>query len=383
MKIILHIGQSKTGTSSIQSFLARNRSRLQSRGILYPSPRVAGMSLDLGSHNVVADALAGKIAYPHLGGGEYFEQFFEAAARCHAKTMILSAEHFFGGEPRLWQCADRNSYLEKYEKKIRNLNSYLDGHDVAIIIYLRPQVDWFASNITQVVVHGRGNGTGQVFETDRSHFESQKEVMRYGWRLDLWKSILRPEKFDVVPYVRKNLQDANSVSDFVWRAGIEGDVPAGNLLSLEANRTVSREYIEVKKRLNRMHRSAADEFAVVRCLIRLSGNSPFGTGYRIDEGVVRDLEDHVAGDNERVSRNYLPEGKKLAAREAYAGEGLEPLRPDEIESAMAQFDREYRSIRTRFLALEFSALAFLRTHARPAHVAVHQFRRLRRWVRGH
>lgn len=381
MKVILHIGQSKTGTSSIQSFLARNRKRLEAKGILYPSPRVAGMPVDLGCHNVVADALAGKSSYPHLSSEEYFAQFFEAAERSPANTMILSAEHFFGGEPRLWQLSDQTSYRELYERKIRNLKRFLDGHDVTILIYLRPQVDWLASNIAQVIVHGRENGTGQVFESDRSHFESQKEVMGYGWRLDLWNSIIVPKQFVAIPYVRKNLKGASSVSDFVHRAGI--DALADQSFSMEVNKTVSREYIEVKKRLNQMPRSAADEHAVVRCLVRLSANSTFGTAYRIDEGVVSDLEDYVAEDNERVSKNYLPEGQKLAAREAYAGDGLEPLRPDEIESAMAQFDREYRRIRTRFLALEFSALAFLRRHARPAHVAVHQFRSLRRWVRGH
>ena len=36
MRIILHIGVYKTGTTAVQSFLARNRSALAEQGVLYP-----------------------------------------------------------------------------------------------------------------------------------------------------------------------------------------------------------------------------------------------------------------------------------------------------------------------------------------------------------
>src|SRR5262249_25059988 len=37
MDLYLHIGTEKTGTTSIQAFLDRNRSRLRMQGVLYPS----------------------------------------------------------------------------------------------------------------------------------------------------------------------------------------------------------------------------------------------------------------------------------------------------------------------------------------------------------
>ncbi|MCK5244960.1 MAG: hypothetical protein KAJ90_06790 [Desulfobacterales bacterium] len=59
MHILLHIGQSKTGTSAIQAYLTLNRLRLREAGVLYPSVTIGGMSVDIGSHNSVADTLAG------------------------------------------------------------------------------------------------------------------------------------------------------------------------------------------------------------------------------------------------------------------------------------------------------------------------------------
>ena len=37
-KLILHIGQHKTGSKALQSFLAWNAERLRERGVLYPMP---------------------------------------------------------------------------------------------------------------------------------------------------------------------------------------------------------------------------------------------------------------------------------------------------------------------------------------------------------
>ncbi|MCH8942156.1 MAG: hypothetical protein IIA48_06935 [Bacteroidetes bacterium] len=52
-KFILHIGQSKTGTTAIQSFLSENRKILHNKGILYPDILKKWVSLDLLNHNQI------------------------------------------------------------------------------------------------------------------------------------------------------------------------------------------------------------------------------------------------------------------------------------------------------------------------------------------
>ena len=73
MKILLHIGQPKTGTSAIQTFLSANRKALRIAGVLYPSVPVKGLVFHLRNHNTVANALNNmQSVYPHLTANQYF-----------------------------------------------------------------------------------------------------------------------------------------------------------------------------------------------------------------------------------------------------------------------------------------------------------------------
>lgn len=376
MKIILHIGQSKTGTSSIQAYLTANRRRLMARGVLYPSPRVRGLALDLGSHNFLADSLLGKQRYPFLRDEQYFSQFFAEAEKIRANLMILSAEHFWGGEPRLWQHR-LDEYRALYERKLERLGEFLQGHDVTVLVYLRPQLDWFASYCTQNITYGRIAGKRSLGD-DRYNYEMLKPLLKYSTRLELWERIVRPNRLLAVPYVRQELRDRDSVSDFLFRAGIEEISESGGRKYVEANKTLSREFIAVKKKLNEIRRSNIEEHVVVRCLKKLSKDSEMGSGYRVDDIVAKELEAYVAEDNRLVSERYLPKGTSFSARGSYAGESLQPLSEAEIAAAMEKFEREYGRLSTRVLARNIELLAWLRKNARFAHGFLHQAKRLRR-----
>lgn len=96
MKCILHIGGAKTGTTSLQMFLAMNRDRLQDMGIHYPGPKAAHHFLSLpykgGNQNYVR----------HLGLKtqseieDHYSKYWLAAQierpPEHAHTLLLSSE---------------------------------------------------------------------------------------------------------------------------------------------------------------------------------------------------------------------------------------------------------------------------------------------------
>lgn len=117
MKILWHIGQSKTGTSAIQKFLTLNKDRLREAGFLYPGVKLSGITVDKGAHKSVADALTKKYRYPYYTDVQYFNKFFKEAKDVKAETIILSAEHFFGGEPRIWEVMSGEKYIKLYRKK--------------------------------------------------------------------------------------------------------------------------------------------------------------------------------------------------------------------------------------------------------------------------
>lgn len=378
MKLILHIGQSKTGTSSIQTFLTRQRGTLLRQGFAYPSPVVAGMEVDLGSHNVVADALTDLLRYPRYTAEQYFSQFYERARKNNCHTMILSAEHFFGGEPRIWASNSLDEYRKGYRAKLERLSSLIAGHQVEIVVFLRPQVDWISSVTAQNITHGPLEGRPVGRYDDWEKFEGSRPLLTYSERLNAWREILAPQRFHVIPYVRRCLAEGNSVSEFLACSGINLPASAQQRF-FEANSTISREYLEVKKRLNQKKRGKAEERAIIHCLRELSQGSRYGSTYRISEDVVQAIVNEVREDNDRISREYL-NGQPFPAIGSYGDKSLPVIEPAEIDAAMGRFEAAFASPRYRAHQAKFAFLTFARSRLKPFHAVLHQLKRVRRWV---
>src|SRR5438128_10443001 len=86
MRLILHIGTHKTGSTALQHFLSANRKELSEYGIYYASP-VREFNL-----NSIANAIL-------LDGQEKFQYFFleklRNAERNVAHTIIASSENLY------------------------------------------------------------------------------------------------------------------------------------------------------------------------------------------------------------------------------------------------------------------------------------------------
>jgi len=372
MRVLLHIGQSKTGTSAIQAFLTLNRQKLFEIGVLYPAVKVKGMPVNLGAHNAVADALVGKSRFPNLTADQYFQQFFEEAERMNANLLILSAEHFFGGEPRIWEVADEAEYFKIYRQKVERLAGYLKGHDVSILVYLRPQIDWLSSAVSQTIRIDRLISDKQIYQNDRQFFELMKPLLKYSALLDVWADVMKPSSFMVIPYDRKTLFKNSSIADFLQRAGLENTVFPYASLDIQVNESLTREYIEVKKILNGSRRTKNDERVIIRCLEHLSESSHEGTRYCLDADVQRDLEPFVSSENERLNRQYQTDGLVFVARSEGQSRERKPLSDEDVARAMDAFQKEYRRPRYKLLWLNFATRAFLRAYAKPVQAALHQ-----------
>lgn len=100
-RLVLHIGQHKTGTTSLQDTLARNRVTLRAAGILYPK-----LGPWRSAHHALAPALLGKRqtaqdVLHRLGPSaegrsrHYLAQLHDMARRGDCDTVVLSSEAFF------------------------------------------------------------------------------------------------------------------------------------------------------------------------------------------------------------------------------------------------------------------------------------------------
>ena len=75
MQLILHIGQSKTGTTALLSFLLQNKKCLQNMGIVYPDYFINNMPLHTPEHNAFAETLCNLPRYPYCSLETYFDLF--------------------------------------------------------------------------------------------------------------------------------------------------------------------------------------------------------------------------------------------------------------------------------------------------------------------
>jgi hypothetical protein len=368
---ILHIGQSKTGTSAIQSFLYLNKEKLHGKGILYPGVKLRGVTLDLINHNSVADSLSGLKRYPEIEAEEYFRQFSEQLKNDDYQTMIISGEHYFGGEPRVWDVQSKEEYIDAYRKKLQALRLFMQDYALTIIIYLRSQVEWIESAISQVIRY-EGLIGKKIYRDDDQFFELMKPVLDYDTLLGQWDSILKPSNIICIPYRMNNLHDNSSVSDFLWRLGIDDENLLGKAIEHNKHDSLSREYIELKKILNKEICSKTEERVRIYCLNKANNKNGNGEKYHISRELYRRIQEYSLTINIKIAEKYINDGEFKIKTIDERAEGERSTGVSDIVKATKSFYEEYYSFLTIIKRLEFILKAFLRAHARPVHAFLYK-----------
>lgn len=138
MKIKLHIGTHKTGTTFTQNFLYHNRELLASKGILYPTVGIAENAHHILGGRLIHDlhltvfSRSRRTAGRELGHSKISEiaewkQIKSIADANQFRSMILSTEQFeWLSDPSV-------------------IADFLAGHEVEIVVYLRRQDSYLAS----------------------------------------------------------------------------------------------------------------------------------------------------------------------------------------------------------------------------------------------
>jgi hypothetical protein len=232
MKLLMHIGLHKTGTSAIQSFLLDNRAQLLAQGLLYP--------LDLekwGNHNPLAWHLMDPRYLPTQGDfyrklstPAHWQKLHEAVSESRADRVILSGEDFsLIGRPQ--QLA---ALLERYETRV--------------IVYLRRQDQYLQSIYNQDVKNYEFMRHERFEDFVLDH--RLEEILHYDVFLERWSAAFGKENIVVGIYDRGCLKDG-LIPDFASLAGI--DLRQDMRVRQEAvNTRLSDRALEVKRMLNRL-----------------------------------------------------------------------------------------------------------------------------------
>jgi hypothetical protein len=318
------------------------------------------------------------LRYPPLTAEQYFTQFFKLAKKHNAHTMILSGEHFFGGRPRIWDVKDTETHFKIYRSKINTLSTFLTGHQVTLLAYLRPQVDWLASSISQTVRILGLIPQKSFYQNDEQFFELSKPLLLYYQRIKAWAEILCPSRMLIIPYDRSQLYEQNAVADFLKKCDLLDVCSPMGTKAIQLNTSLSREYVEVKKRLNQRPKSKTTERIIISCLEHLSGKQDNFTPYRLNPDLARKVREFVQPENDLLSWHFMDGVLMNAQSGKITDYEYEPISPQKIDEAMAEFNREYKCIKYRIMWFDQKLRALLRKYAMPVHGVLHQLRQLQR-----
>ena len=224
-KIILHVGQSKAGSTSIQNYLEQQYGQLAERGVLFPKSVLSRHNVfdperTSGHRQLLADLKVGDVAG--------FEE--EVAAR-KPHTIILSIEGLFSDLP---------------PDALRSLRDYFCDDEIELIAVLRPQMDWLRSRYVEDVMTGFKSSFTKPFSAF-AHGVFDLDTLSYHARLKSLSAAFDAIKTTAIAMVKR---ETSLVQRFMEAAGLSvGDTElAGKIHS--NRREKSPAMIEAKRRLN-------------------------------------------------------------------------------------------------------------------------------------
>ena len=209
MKLVLHIGTEKTGTTSIQRYLNRNSGALQEKGFFYSKSlgrpnnidiAVYGMDLDPEDPFFLQRAIFDVDDHAAFRTKLQRDLAAEVAAArdagCHA--FVISNEHCHSRLTRADQVAPVHALLSR-----------VFDH-VEILCYIRPQVELAISLASTVARMERV--TADYFE----HIDAADPYYDYHALLARWTGFFGRDAMTVVPF--KSVE--NPAADFARRLGV-------------------------------------------------------------------------------------------------------------------------------------------------------------------
>ena len=230
--VYLHIGLRKTGTTTVQTALARRSAELRDQGVLYPGGRYIPQQM------AVYDLLGQRVQGDERVVAGAFADMVSEIRSFSGASVIVSVEHLSGARPR----------------QARRLVRELGGHRVFVVVGVRDFARTVVSAWAQSVMAGAGH-TWQEFITGVREpgagsvsggvaFWLHQDVRRV---LDVWSAAVPAERIHIVTLPPRGSPPAV----FLERFAAATALPAGLLDDAPArNRTEGAAEVEVIRRLN-------------------------------------------------------------------------------------------------------------------------------------
>ncbi|WP_323716142.1 hypothetical protein [Paracoccus aminovorans] len=297
MNLTVHIGTTKTGSSSIQRFLHRNRRALGGKGILVPS----GLGLIVHFHAVLAALPFGQSpdlaqsiplndAQQHASFREHtcarFREEVAGAPGCH--EVVITAEQLQSRLP-----------LREHIQSFREL--FCLGFDrTRIVVYVRPQLDQLISLYSTMLRGGYAYSLEDFIKTRlqptfRPYFDLRDIILR-------WSDVFGAENVIVRPY-KGIVGDLGTLSDFSDLLRID---PRSEGLTIErqANTSIN---VAGQKLLLMLNQAGTLDAARRRQVVKWAETHCAGPGATPSLDLARAFQSSYDASNAWVVANYFPD----------------------------------------------------------------------------
>jgi hypothetical protein len=280
--VFVHIGMSKTGTTTLQFHLDANRALLKSSGYCYPLSGLSSSPHEKGHHELVRAA--------KVRDESVYKALVAEINKTAANAVVLSSEGFSVAA----------------QGEIEFLKKMLDGYEVKIVVYVREQASFLESLYNQAVKTGSEVRDRYEFLADML----SSNRLNYYSVVKGWAAVFGKENIIVREYRAGGSDRRELLEDFFEVVGF--DVSCVDIDVKDYNSSVDSRYIEFLRVVNKLGLDPQLKNDKVVSVLLSSGNDVRGS-----------LK--VFGSAERkLIRNYCKHSNKMLARE-YFGAGVGEL----------------------------------------------------------
>jgi len=286
----------KTGTSSIQALLHRNRQRLADLGILYPRTPGRGRHVRLSLSLKPADRLDGLPGWKRLGDTDpaTFRERFQRSLLREIRDAGLSRVLF--SDEGLYGLADEA--LGDLARCTRRM-----ADNVRVVVYLRRQDDHLVSHYQQVVkVRETRRLTERIRQVDYSRTHD------YYARLSSWQRFAEPDALVVRRFEPHGFVDGSLYQDFFDAAAIPARADGLEPVDAPRNESLDAEAVELLRILNLLRRDDPSANALPsdnRDMVRRLGEVAHGPTLTAPESLLDEYMARWEASNLAVARELL------------------------------------------------------------------------------
>jgi LmbE family N-acetylglucosaminyl deacetylase len=285
--LVLHIGTDKTGTSAIQSLMARNTAPLGDRGVCYP---LTGREEGESHHHYL---FAGICDFAEKAG---------FAARADWPVMVDALVKELEGRPEETVLLSSELLSQGVDFAALERLKEIFG-SVRIVLYLRRQDEYVLSRYEQAV---KTLGMAETFDPARVALPDYVSLIAD------WENFAGREHVTVRPYHRVLFPDSSVCSDFARHAlGLELDAAFELPSEAASNPRLSPLAIEVLRRAN-CSRTATGALSllgyITSCASDGQSSLAHGTRNLITSAQRNDILERCAEQNRTLANRYAEDG---------------------------------------------------------------------------